>query len=249
MEKSYSEYADSPPSTESNLSPHSISRLAALSAAHHTLHGTSPSFAVRVPGRVNLIGEHIDYMGYSVMPMAITHDIMVVGSSDVCSIPRRSKVSVANMDQRYMRGSIDPDAEVGELQGWLRYVGCGIKAAMSSTSLSDSSDGDQGAAPRAGGGGGGGGGGEGGGGESLTAGRRCFNLVFDGVIPAGSGLSSSSALVCAAALASCAAWHPAMCHISRSGPPPILKLTRLPQGGWAALTESDFQEGDGRLVL
>jgi galactokinase len=42
-----------------------------LSARFEQHYGFKPAFFCRAPGRVNIIGEHIDYCGYSVLPAAI----------------------------------------------------------------------------------------------------------------------------------------------------------------------------------
>ena len=55
--------------------------------------GKKPTFYARAPGRVNLIGEHIDYCGYSVLPMAIEHDI-VIGAS----VNERAEIYLTNYD-------------------------------------------------------------------------------------------------------------------------------------------------------
>jgi len=45
--------------------------------AYEATHQTEPELIVRAPGRVNLIGEHIDYNGGRVLPIAIDHATIV----------------------------------------------------------------------------------------------------------------------------------------------------------------------------
>lgn len=60
---------------------------------HHLLtdfeskYGKKPAFVARSPGRVNLIGEHIDYSLYEVLPMAIAADLLIA----VATSPSRNK--------------------------------------------------------------------------------------------------------------------------------------------------------------
>ncbi|CCH62218.1 hypothetical protein TBLA_0G02800 [Henningerozyma blattae CBS 6284] len=42
-----------------------------------SIYGCKPDFIARSPGRVNLIGEHIDYVDFSVLPMAIDPSMLV----------------------------------------------------------------------------------------------------------------------------------------------------------------------------
>lgn len=56
-------------------------RLDGLAEHFRSKFNTDPELYVRVPGRVNLIGEHVDYCGYSVCPMAINRDICIAAST------------------------------------------------------------------------------------------------------------------------------------------------------------------------
>lgn len=52
-------------------------RLAALRQAFQERFGSSPEFISRAPGRVNLIGEHTDYNGGFVFPVAINRTVLM----------------------------------------------------------------------------------------------------------------------------------------------------------------------------
>ncbi|PRQ46659.1 putative galactokinase [Rosa chinensis] len=54
-------------------------RLHHLKTKFHKVFGHLPQVCARSPGRVNFIGEHTDYDGFSVLPMAIRQDIYYCG--------------------------------------------------------------------------------------------------------------------------------------------------------------------------
>ncbi|XP_030137082.3 N-acetylgalactosamine kinase isoform X3 [Taeniopygia guttata] len=86
--------------------------------------GSAPKFYARAPGRVNLIGEHIDYCGYAVLPMAIEQDILIAVE------PVQSQVvQLANTNSSYL----DFSTSVNNIQihktkpQWHNYFLCGLK--------------------------------------------------------------------------------------------------------------------------
>lgn len=153
-------------------------RFGRLKARFSELYGRSPLFIARSPGRVNLIGDHIDYSLYEVLPMAIAADVLIA----VVPVPRKGqaevKVHVENTNpQRFKSGAFlvpeDGNVEIdaSTLQ-WTNYFKAGFSGAVDLLRKQD---------PRF---------------------SSCgMEVLVDGTVPAGGGLSSSAAFVCASALA------------------------------------------------
>jgi galactokinase len=125
--------------------------------------GRRPARLVRAPGRVNLIGEHTDYNGLPVLPIAIQREIYIAFR------PRDDDiVRAANLDPRYrvttFRLSATPLGEAGEWSNYVRAAAATILEAA--------------AGPLAG-----------------------VDMMVGSTLPAAAGLSSSTALAAAAALA------------------------------------------------
>eukprot|EP00298_Acanthocystis_sp_HF-20_P015737 c21244_g1_i2.p1 GENE.c21244_g1_i2~~c21244_g1_i2.p1 ORF type:complete len:488 (-),score=161.32 c21244_g1_i2:21-1484(-) len=132
----------------------------------------APNFIVRNPGRVNLIGEHIDYMGFSVLPMALEVDCVIcIGQSNSKVIRIENSSSEQYPPISLPLGEIQIDLQNHK---WYNYALAGIKGVLqqsiANTKLNELN-------------------------------INGFNILVDGTVPKSAGLSSSSALVCASALA------------------------------------------------
>ncbi|XP_059084528.1 N-acetylgalactosamine kinase-like [Tigriopus californicus] len=142
-------------------------RIDTLKHAHQTRYGSEPEIVVRVPGRVNLIGEHIDYCGYGVHPMAIDQDILVA----VAKVPTRGTLQLTNLESKFADFETNlTNLKVQAQASWWNYFLCGVKGVLVELETPDS---------------------------VLQFGLNC---TVHGRIPHSAGLSSSSALVVAAAL-------------------------------------------------
>ncbi|KAI5650945.1 hypothetical protein M9H77_36950 [Catharanthus roseus] len=140
--------------------------------------GHAPDVYARSPGRVNLIGEHIDYEGYSVLPMAIRQDTIVA-----IRINQAEKIlRIANVNnEKYPMCTYpaDPDQEIDlKNHRWGHYFICGYKGFHE---YAKSKGVDPGAPVG-------------------------LDVIVDGTVPTGSGLSSSAAFVCSSTIALMAAF-------------------------------------------
>ncbi|KAI9762133.1 MAG: Acetolactate synthase, mitochondrial [Chaenotheca gracillima] len=134
-------------------------------------------FVSRSPGRVNIIGEHIDYSLYEALPMAVTADLLLAISVDESS----SKVSIANTHtSKFPTRTFDvPSTDDVEIDTsnheWVNYFKSGLRGAIQL--LRKKRQATDGFSPVG------------------------MKILVDGTVPSGGGLSSSAAFVCASALA------------------------------------------------
>ena len=162
--------------------PEERSRWGRLLEKFQATYGGAAQFVARSPGRVNIIGEHIDYSLYSVLPMAMTADVILAVSTDVApaaSAPEGTyRVELANVDaDRFPAREFDVHYAGVEVDAahhdWTNYFKCGLRGALELLRKKHGPD----FRPAA------------------------MRVLMDGTVPAGGGLSSSAAFVSASALA------------------------------------------------
>ena len=139
----------------------------------------SPEFVARSPGRVNILGEHIDYSLYEVLPMAILADVLIaVATSPPSPDSQEATILISNIDsEKYPSTkfgiSSNEDLEIDPSNhSWSNYFKAGCKGALSLLRK-----------------------------QTPNLALRSMSILVDGNVPAGGGLSSSAAFVCASALA------------------------------------------------
>ncbi|KAJ3268387.1 N-acetylgalactosamine kinase [Terramyces sp. JEL0728] len=79
-------------------------------------------------GRLNIIGEHIDYSGFSVLPMAIDRDCLMAFSFEKSDNPT---VKLANTNPKYKTSEFKTDFTIDlKAHDWTTYFKCGFKGVM-----------------------------------------------------------------------------------------------------------------------
>lgn len=142
-------------------------------------YGHLPSFVSRSPGRVNIIGEHIDYSLYGVLPMAITADVLLAVSTSTltnkngCHQIRISNIQSEKFQPHLFEISNDTVVIDSTIHEWTNYFKAGLRGAIEILRKKHGSNFKP----------------------------ASMEIIVDGSIPVGSGLSSSAALVSASALA------------------------------------------------
>ncbi|XP_055218944.2 N-acetylgalactosamine kinase isoform X6 [Gorilla gorilla gorilla] len=109
-------------------------RLLKLKEMFNSKFGSIPKFYVRAPGRVNIIGEHIDYCGYSVLPMAVEQDVLIAVEP-----VKTYALQLANTNPLYPDFSTSANnVQIDKTKPlWHNYFLCGLKGIQEHFGLSN----------------------------------------------------------------------------------------------------------------
>lgn len=160
-------------SLEMNVPTYSLNRCNEITRHFFESFGRDADFVSRSPGRVNIIGEHIDYCDFSVLPMAIDVEMLLA----VRVVRGSTSIELKNADPKFAPRCFDIplEASIGidpALSDWSNYFKCGLLVAQTLCK------------------------------ETGQPMRDIGMQVFcQGTVPTGGGLSSSAAFICATALA------------------------------------------------
>lgn len=97
-------------------------RAAQLAQVFQEQFGEAATMIVRAPGRINLIGEHTDYNGGHVLPLAIDRTMLI--AAKVQSVSDNKQVNVYSLDLA-RSGSFNPEKIekfTDDEQKWLNYL-------------------------------------------------------------------------------------------------------------------------------
>jgi len=155
-----------------------LARAALLAARAGGDRADARIFAARAPGRVNLIGEHTDYSGLPVLPVAIDRSTIVVAAA---SAANESEIELANADpgwpsRRFALERRIPPYPTGD---WANYVKAAIQGVIDHFARRGRFS-----AP-----------------APSVDNLRGASMVVDGRVPPAAGLSSSAALTVSTAMA------------------------------------------------
>ncbi|KAM5336898.1 N-acetylgalactosamine kinase isoform 1-T1 [Glossophaga mutica] len=123
---------EGPPTCRVQVAEHP--RLLKLKEMFNSKFGSIPKFYVRAPGRVNIIGEHIDYCGYSVLPMAVEQDILIAVEP-----VKANTLQLSNTNPLYPDFSTSAnDIQIDKTKPlWHNYFLCGFKGIQEHFGLSN----------------------------------------------------------------------------------------------------------------
>ncbi|GAA5956651.1 hypothetical protein JCM3765_005692, partial [Sporobolomyces pararoseus] len=157
--------------------------------------GTSVEKISRAPGRVNIIGEHIDYCGFSVLPAAVDKDVLIAFSTsqkgqDGSPDDNKTLFELHNVESKYTPTSFSvnlkgdgQDLEINSQHHWSNYFIAGTKGILTHLSknklMGGKFDFEE---------------------DEMEVPKKVLILV-NGTVPEGSGLSSSSAMTTASSMA------------------------------------------------